>query len=34
MKFVVLDDFPLWTTYLLALLVLGGFLLGAKRGFS
>lgn len=27
MKFVVLDDFPLWTTYLLALLVLGGFLL-------
>jgi len=26
MKFVVLDDFPLWSTYLLALLVLGGFL--------
>jgi hypothetical protein len=26
MKFVVLDDFPLWSTYLLALVVLGGFL--------
>lgn len=26
MKFVVLDEFPLWSTYLLALLVLGGFL--------
>ncbi len=26
MKFIVLDDFPLWTTYLLGLLVLCGFL--------
>jgi hypothetical protein len=26
MKFVVLDDFPLWSTHLLALVVLGGFL--------
>src|SRR4030095_11664421 len=26
MKFVVLDDFPVWSTYFLALLVLGGFL--------
>ena len=26
MKFIVLEDFPLWTTYLLGLLVLCGFL--------
>src|SRR5258705_13078448 len=26
MKFIVLDDFPLWTTYLLGLLVLCSFL--------
>jgi hypothetical protein len=26
MQFIVLDDFPLWTTYLLGLLVLFGFL--------
>jgi hypothetical protein len=25
-KFIVLDDFPLWTTYLLGLIVLCGFL--------
>ena len=27
MKFIVLDDFPPWTTYLLGIIVLGGFLL-------